>query len=172
MKGHPKQITSLCSLRDGTLASGARDKKIFVWDPRDKKLVNSLEGHLGYVSALYQMNEGNLVSGDEFCNIIIWSKNLKYKVASVYQDGTILRFFQIISGELLSMSSKNQIKIWDFKRSFGKENNASIGYQLSVSYLNGKQYVKAMNVCNEIKRKFKEYPIDNLIQQAKNGLAS
>ena len=110
-----------CSLRDGTLASGARDKKIFVWDPRDKKLVNSLEGHLGYVSALYQMNEGNLVSGDEFCNIIIWSKNLKYKVASVYQDGTILRFFQIISGELLSMSSKNQIKIWDFKRSFGKE---------------------------------------------------
>ena len=121
LKGHPKQITSLCSLRDGTLASGARDKKIFVWDPRDKKLVNSLEGHLGYVSALYQMNEGNLVSGDEFCNIIIWSKNLKYKVASVYQDGTILRFFQIISGELLSMSSKNQIKIWDFKRSFGKE---------------------------------------------------
>ena len=121
LKGHPKQLTSLCSLRDGTLASGAKDKKIFIWDPRDQKIINILEGHLGYVSALYQMNEGNLVSGDEFCNIIIWSKNFKYKVASVYQDGTILRFFQIITGELLSMSSKNQIKIWDFKRSIGKE---------------------------------------------------
>ena len=108
-------------MRDGTLASGAKDKKIFIWDPRDQKIINILEGHLGYVSALYQMNEGNLVSGDEFCNIIIWSKNFKYKVASVYQDGTILRFFQIITGELLSMSSKNQIKIWDFKRSIGKE---------------------------------------------------
>ena len=121
LKGHPKQITSLCSLRDGTLASGAKDKKIFIWDPRGQKIINSLEGHLGYVSALYQMNEGNLVSGDEFCNIIIWSKNLKYKVASIYQDGTILRFFQIISGELLSLSSRNQIKIWNFNRSLGKE---------------------------------------------------
>jgi len=121
LKGHPKQITSLCSLRDCTLASGAKDKKIFIWDPRDQKIINSLEGHLGYVSALYQMNEGNLVSGDEFCNIIIWSKNLKYKVASIYQDGTILRFFQIISGELLSLSSRNQIKIWNFNRSLGKE---------------------------------------------------
>ena len=121
LKGHPKPLTSLCSLRDGTLASGAKDKKIFIWDSREQKIINTLEGHLGYVSALYQMNEGNLVSGDEFCNIIIWSKNLKYKVASVYQEGTILRFFQIITGELFSMSSKNQIKVWDFKRSFGKE---------------------------------------------------
>ena len=121
LKGHPKQITSLCSMRDGTLASGAKDKKIFIWDPREQKIINSLEGHLGYVSALYQMNEGNLVSGDEFCNIIIWSKNLKYKVSSIYQDGTILRFFQITSGELLSMSSRNQIKIWTFNRSIGKE---------------------------------------------------
>ena len=121
LKGHPKQITSLCSLRDGTLASGAKDKKIFIWDPRDQKIINSLEGHLGYVSALYQMNEGNLVSGDEFCNSRIWSKNLKYKVASSYQDGTILGFFQIISGELLSLSSRNQIKIWNFNRSLGKE---------------------------------------------------
>ena len=121
LKGHPKPLTSLCSLRNGALASGARDKKIFIWDPRDQKITHILEGHLGYISALYQMNEGNLVSGDEFCNIIIWSKNLKYKVTSVYQEGTILRFFQIVSGELLSMSSKNQIKIWDFKRSIGKE---------------------------------------------------
>ena len=59
-------------------------------------------------------------------------------------------------------------KAWDYCN----KNNASIGYQLAISYLNGRQYVKAMNVCNEIKRKFKDYPIDDLTQQAKNGLAS
>ena len=59
-------------------------------------------------------------------------------------------------------------KAWDYCN----KNNASIGYQLAVSYLNGKQYVKALNVCNEIKRKFKEFPIDDLTQQAKNGLGN
>ena len=70
---------------------------------------------------MYQLNEGNLVSGDEFCNIIVWSKNFKYKVASIYQDGTILKIFQLINGELFSISSKDLMKIWTFKRSKGKE---------------------------------------------------
>ena len=42
-------------------------------------------------------------------------------MASIYQDGIILRFFQLITGELFSISSKDQIKIWTFKRSSGKE---------------------------------------------------
>ena len=59
-------------------------------------------------------------------------------------------------------------KAWEYSN----KNNANIGYQLAVGYLNGKQYVKALNVCNEIKRKFKEYPIDDLASQAKNGLGN
>ena len=121
LKGHPKHVTSLCSLRDGTLASGGKDKMVFIWDVKEKKVLYYLEGHLGYISALYQMNEGNLVSGDEFCNIIVWSKNFKYKIASIYQDGTIKKFCQLISGELFSISSKDLMKIWTFKRSKGKE---------------------------------------------------
>ena len=125
LKGHPKHITSLCSLRDGSLASGGKDKMILIWDVKEKKVIHYLDGHLGYVSALYQLNEGNLVSGDEFCNIIVWSKNFKYKVASVYQDGIIKRFYQLINGDLFSISSKNLIKIWTFKRSTGKEREIS-----------------------------------------------
>ena len=121
LKGHPKHVTSLCSLRDGSLASGGRDKMIFIWNVKEKSIIHYLEGHLGYVSALYQLNEGNLVSGDEFCNIIVWSKNFKYKVASVYQDGTITKFYQLINGDLFSISSKNLMKIWTFNRSKGKE---------------------------------------------------
>ena len=121
LKGHPKHVTSLCSLRDGTLASGGKDKMIFIWDVKAKTILHYLEGHLGYISAMYQLNEGNLVSGDEFCNIIVWSKNFKYKVASIYQDGIIKKFYQLISGELFSISSKDLMKIWTYKKSKGKE---------------------------------------------------
>jgi len=57
-------------------------------------------------------------------------------------------------------------KAWEYSN----KNNANIGYKLVVSYLNSKQNVKALNICNEIKRKFKEYPIDDLALQAKNSL--
>ena len=98
---------------------------IFIWDIKEKTVIHYLEGHLGYVSSMYQMNEGNLVSGDEFCNIIVWSKNFKYKVASIYQDGTILNIFQLINGELFTISSKDLMKIWTFKKSKGKEREIS-----------------------------------------------
>ena len=159
LKGHPKPLTSLCSLRDGTLASGAKDKKIFIWDPKEQKIIHILEGHLGYVSALYQMNEGNLVSGDQFCNIIIWSKNFKYKVSSVYQDGIILRFFQIISGELLSMSNKNQIKVWDFKRTFGKEKDFDENEIKREEIKNGKKKKKSKKQIKKEKEMEKRYKL-------------
>jgi len=57
-------------------------------------------------------------------------------------------------------------KAWEYSN----KNNANIGYKLAISYINSKQYVKALNICNEIKRKFKEYPIDELAIRAKNGL--
>ena len=50
------------------------------------------------------------------------------------------------------------------------KNNANIGYKLAISFINSRQHVKALNICNEIKRKFPQYPIDELAIQAKNGL--
>ena len=152
LKGHPKHVTSLCSMRDGSLASGGKDKKIFIWDVKEQKIMNYLDGHLGYVSALYQLNEGNLVSGDEFCNIIVWSKNYKYKVASIYQDGIILRFFQLITGELFSISSKNQIKIWTFKRSTGKEKEMTQDEERKRKAKNKKKKKKKKKKTEETKK--------------------
>ena len=60
----------------------------------------------------------------------------------------------------------NYEKAWDYSN----KSNANIGYKLAVSYLNSRQNVKAINICNEIKRKFKQYPIDELANQAKNTL--
>ena len=45
-------------------------------------------------------------------------------------------------------------------------------FKLATCYLNAKFAVKAINICNEIKKKFKDYPIDELTISAKNLLLS
>lgn len=57
-------------------------------------------------------------------------------------------------------------KAWEYSN----KNSAQIGYKLAASYLNNRQNIKAINICNEVKRKFRDYPIDALTNQAKNTL--
>jgi predicted Zn-dependent protease len=53
---------------------------------------------------------------------------------------------------------------------YSNKSSANIGYKLAASYINNRSSVKAINICNEIKRKFPDYPIDDLLMQAKNSL--
>jgi hypothetical protein len=57
-------------------------------------------------------------------------------------------------------------KAWEFSN----KSSANIGYKLAASYINTRSSVKAINICNEIKRKFPDYPIEELAVQAKNSL--
>ena len=57
-------------------------------------------------------------------------------------------------------------KAWEY--SF--KNSASIGYKLAACYISNKNAVKAINICNEIKKKYKDYPIDDLANSAKQSL--
>jgi tetratricopeptide (TPR) repeat protein len=89
-----------------------------------------------------------------------------------------LNIAQVKGYEFLAMIKEKENKLeeacacYEKAWEYSNKNNANIGYQLAVNYLNGKQYVKALNVCNEIRRKFKEYPIEDLENQAKNGLGN
>jgi hypothetical protein len=57
-------------------------------------------------------------------------------------------------------------KAWEYSN----KNSANIGYKLAACYMNNRNSVKTVNICNEIKRKFPDYPIDELAIQAKNSL--
>lgn len=59
-------------------------------------------------------------------------------------------------------------KAWEYSN----KNSAYIGYKLAACYINNRASVKAVNICNEIKKKFPEYPIEDLAIQAKNSLNS
>ena len=105
------------------------------------------------------------------------TENFK-KAEEAIEKVLTLNIAQVKGYEYLAMIKERENKLEEACASYEKaweysnKNNANIGYQLAVNYINGRQYVKALNVCNEIKRKFKEYPIDDLASQAKNGLGN
>ena len=109
--------------------------------------------------------------------LFMLTENLKKAEESI-QKVLTLNIAQVKGYEYLAMIKEKENKFeeacacYEKAWEYSNKNNANIGYQLAVNYLNGKQYVKALNVCNEIKRKFKEYPIDDLASQAKNGLGN
>ena len=109
--------------------------------------------------------------------LFMLTENLKKAEESI-QKVLTLNIAQVKGYEFLAMIKEKENKFeeacacYEKAWEYSNKNNANIGYQLAVNYLNGKQYVKALNVCNEIKRKFKEYPIDDLASQAKNGLGN
>jgi hypothetical protein len=70
--------------------------------------------------------------------------------------------------KLYQEACQNYEKAWEYSN----RNSANIGYKLAASYLNSKQNIKAINICNEVKKKFKHYPIDDLANQAKSNLNS
>jgi hypothetical protein len=72
------------------------------------------------------------------------------------------------SQKVFNEASDNYERAWEYSN----RNNAHIGYKLAVCYLNAKNPVKAINICNEIKSKFKDYPINDLLNQAKGSLNS
>lgn len=57
-------------------------------------------------------------------------------------------------------------KAWDYS----SKSAPIIGHKLAACYLNMRQPIKSINICNEIKKKFPDYPIDEIALQAKNSL--
>lgn len=59
-------------------------------------------------------------------------------------------------------------KAWNYSN----KNSANIGFKLAACYLNNRNPTKTINICNDIKKRFPDYPIDELNIQAKNILNS
>jgi tetratricopeptide (TPR) repeat protein len=112
-----------------------------------------------------------------FAYLMMITENTKKAEEILNKIITEVNVSQIKAYDLLGMlkerdkkyqeASDNYEKAWEFSN----KNSAHIGYKLAACYVNSKNSIKAINVCNEIKRKFKDYPIDDLALQAKNSLS-
>ena len=90
----------------------AKDKKIFVWNVKEKVRIQELEGHKGPVLSLYQLKQGNLISGDKYSSIYIWNLELTEIIQTIIEEGSIIDFFQLKNYNICSISSASEIKIW------------------------------------------------------------
>ena len=116
----------------------------------------------GYLILAYiMMMTDNFKKAEEYLTKVL---SLNIAQIKAYEFFAMIRDKQGIYTEAVGYYER----AWEYSN----KNNANIGYKLAISYINSKQYVKALNICNEIKRKFKEYPIDDLASQAKNGLGN
>ena len=116
----------------------------------------------GYLILAYiMMMTDNFKKAEEYLTKVL---SLNIAQIKAYEFFAMIRDKQGIYTEAVGYYER----AWEYSN----KNNANIGYKLAISYINSKQYVKALNICNEIKRKFKEYPIDDLALQAKNGLGN
>ena len=132
------------------------------------KIMDSIQLNIKYytdyergllILAYLMMMTNNMKKAEEYCLNVV---NLNKAQIKAYE---FLAMIKDKEGKYEESCGYYE-KAWEYSN----KNNANIGYKLVVSYLNSKQNVKALNICNEIKRKFKEYPIDDLALQAKNSL--
>ena len=107
---------------------------------------------------LMMMNDNFNKAEDHIKKVLLLNK----AQIKAYEYSAMIKYRQ---GKHEESCSKYE-KAWEYSNT----NNANIGHKLAVSYINCKQHIKALNVCNEIKRKFPNYPIDDVYQQAKNAL--
>lgn len=109
--------------------------------------------------------------------LMMMTDNIK-KAEEYLRKVLMLNVAQIKAYEFLAMIKDKQNKYeescayYEKAWEYSNKNNANIGYKLAISFINSRQHVKALNICNDIKRKFPDYPIDEIASQAKYGLNS
>ena len=73
IKGHKHSVRTFCKIDDNYFASGSFDNTIKIWDFKEQKCVNTLEGHLSNVICIINY-DGKLISCSNDRTIKIWEE--------------------------------------------------------------------------------------------------
>jgi WD40 repeat protein len=112
LEGHSAQVTALCVLPDGRLASGSYDNTIRLWDLTTGAESARLEGHSAWVTALCVLPDGRLASGSWDYAILLWDP--KTEAARRHgHSGQVTALCVLPDGRLASGSWDKTIWLWD-----------------------------------------------------------
>ncbi len=116
LRGHTDDVIAVTFFNNGkNLASGGRDKRIFIWNTFDGKQIKTLEGHTDEILTIAASLNGKLLaSGGKDKNVIIWdSISGKLKKVLSGSRGEIRSITFSPNGNLIaSGGSDGKILIW------------------------------------------------------------
>jgi len=114
LKGHVHVVAALAVLPDGTLASGAWDHTVRLWDVGAAVCVATLAEHTGNVNALAVLADGRLASGSDDKTVRLWDVVTRTCVG-VLKGHTyyVLALAPLPDGRLASGSADSTLRVWD-----------------------------------------------------------
>jgi len=107
-------VNTLVVLPDGTLASGAGDGTIRLWDSGAGAASASSEGHTLAVRALALLPDGRLASASDDKSILLWDLRSCAETRRLTgHKGSIPALAVLADGRLASYSSDHMVALWD-----------------------------------------------------------
>lgn len=115
INAHSDFISSLIQLKNGSLVSVSRDKKIKIWDIPSYQCLTSIEAHSQYVDCILQLQDGKLFAVGENKITVLHSITFKTLKESKADSITDHLFVQLEDGRLVSCNKEGWINEWSLE---------------------------------------------------------
>lgn len=119
--GHSDEVSSMCLLSNGKLASGSKDKTIRIWNINSQVCEITLKGNESKVVSIIQLSDQSLLSACSDGAINMWDAEFGHKLCVLNKTKINAITFIKISDEIFFSSSKESIDIWKIKKN--RKNN-------------------------------------------------
>lgn len=114
MTEHNTGVEALLALRNGNLVSGARDRKIILWDTNIWQVKKTFFGHTSSIMSLAELKNGDIASGSYNGELFIWSINegvIKTRLMAHTKSINTLNILH--NGDLVSGGEDFKLLIWN-----------------------------------------------------------
>ena len=119
--GHSDEVSSMCRLSNGKLASGSKDKTIRIWNINSQICEKTFKGNESKVVSIIQLSDQSLLSACSDGTINMWDVELGHKLFVLNKKKINAITFIEISDEIIFSSSKESIDIWKIRKN--RKNN-------------------------------------------------